>query len=183
MNPFTAQMIGQGASGIFNSIGSYYNTKAQGYNQMTQQTAQTIPLYQEISARIREQMNQQGNAYLQSGVDVSQGTAIYVIEHKQQQGVEKINEISRNLDNQLNNIKKLSTQNAKANLINGLFQTANQVGGTMLNKYLYDNMNNSPKETTLFEDSNTLNKQKQKRYVLYDDSTKQRKYEGRWIKY
>ena len=73
--------------------------------------------------------------YLQSGVDISKGTAMYVLNHKAEQGQEMINDTAENLAISIRNTKKINTAQANLNLLSGLANTAL----TAVNSYtMYD---------------------------------------------
>ncbi len=128
----THQMVGN----IFNDISSgfvnYFQAKSNYYQQAseaaiksTQLVNQSIPLYQQIGAQVRQQMNQQAMQYMNAGVDISQGTAFKVISHTQQQGEMKLNEIKNNVNTNLNNMKSIATAQATMSLMSNIFSGIN----------------------------------------------------------
>ncbi len=123
-------MIGDTYNGLMNGLTNYFQTKSNYYLQSTEMYNQAIPLYQRIGAQVREQMNNQANQYMNGGVDISQGTANYVISHTQEQGTMKLNEIQNNLNTNISNIKNMSSSQATAGLIMGITQGIN----TAINK-------------------------------------------------
>ncbi len=140
-NPFIAgaDLI----NGITNGIAGYYSSKAQGYYQGATLYNQSIPLYQQISAKTRELQNQQALAYLNSGVDITQGTASYVLNHTTQQGLMKMNEIKNNVAIQVRNAKKLSSTQATQNLMNGIVNGITEATKTLASSYTNQmNINN-----------------------------------------
>lgn len=122
-------------NGITNGIAGYYSSKAQGYYQGATLYNQSIPLYQQISAKTRELQNQQALAYLNSGVDITQGTASYVLNHTTQQGLMKMEEIKNNVAIQVRNAKKLSSTQATQNLMNGIVGGATEATKTLVEGY------------------------------------------------
>lgn len=130
----TNQMVGNIFSDISGGFVNYFQAKSNYYQQAseaaiksTQLVNQSIPLYQQIGAQVRQQMNQQAMQYMNAGVDVSQGTAFKVISHTQQQGEMKLNEIKNNVEINLSNLKNIPTVNATAYLISGLTNSLNSV--------------------------------------------------------
>lgn len=130
----THQMVGNIFSDISSGFVNYFQAKSNYYQQAseaaiksTQLVNQSIPLYQQIGAQVRQQMNQQAMQYMNAGVDVSQGTAFKVISHTQQQGEMKLNEIKNNVEINLSNLKNIPTVNATAYLISGLTNSLNSV--------------------------------------------------------
>ena len=167
-------------NGISNGISSYYFNKVNGYQQRTELYNQSISLYQQVSAKIREEINQQANAYMNSGVDISQGTSLYVITHKQQQGQDKINEIVNNIERQSNTIKKVASSQAIAGLVSGIVEGISNSTNTLFNNQLaqikYNTANDTSNITTnnqnLYNtDTKTesdLSKINKKTYILWD---------------
>ena len=107
-------------SGVGDGVSSYLNTKAENYYETAKLYNQSIPLYQQIGAQVREQMMEQANQYMNAGVDVSQGTAFKVVSHTQEQGTMKLNEIRTNLDIQTTNMRKMASSQATMGLVNGI---------------------------------------------------------------
>lgn len=129
-------MMGDIYSGAMNGLTSYFQTKSDYYLQSTELYNQSVPLYQKIGAQVREQMNNQANQYMNAGVDVSQGTANYVIAHTQEQGTMKLNEIQNNLNATITNMRKLSSSQATAGLVSNIangFNTSIDRGFNFLN--------------------------------------------------
>ena len=108
-------------SGIGEGLGNYYNTKAENYYETAKLYNQSIPIYQQIGAQVRERMMAQANQYMNAGVDISQGTAFKVISHTQEQGTMKLNEIKTNLDIQTRNMRKLASSQATQQLVGSIF--------------------------------------------------------------
>lgn len=112
-------------NGVASGLTSYFQQKSNYYLQATQLLNQSIPLYQQIGAQVRQQMNQQAMQYMNAGVDVSQGTAFKVISHTQQQGEMKLNEIKNNVNTNLDNMKSIATTQATMGLMSNIFSGIN----------------------------------------------------------
>ncbi len=113
-------MAGDVYNGIMSGLSNYFQSKSNYYLQSTQLYNESIPLYQKIGSQVREQMNQQANQYMNAGVDVSQGTAFKVVSHTQEQGTMKLNEIYNNVNTQVRNMKRISSSQATAGLIQNI---------------------------------------------------------------
>lgn len=110
-----------------------FQAKAQGSMQRTQLYNQTVPLYQQIGSQVRQMMNAQAMQYMNSGVDVSQGTALYVINHTKEQGDLRMQEIRNNVNTNIENINSMSTYNAQVGLQTGIMNGINNATNTIGN--------------------------------------------------
>lgn len=133
----------QFVQGISSGINNYYTAKTNHQTQKAQLNMEAVSLYQQIGSQARQLMNQQALAFINSGVDVSQGTARYVINHTQEQGIAKMNEIKNNLDIQIKNSKRLSSAQATSgiwqSITNGLINSGQSLAnGYFNNQNIYD---------------------------------------------
>lgn len=108
---------------LSDAFSSYYNIKAENYYKTAQLYNESVPLYQQIGAQVREQMMAQANEYMNAGVDVSQGTAFKVVSHTQEQGTMKLNEIKSNLDMQATNMRRITSSQATMALTSGIMSS------------------------------------------------------------
>ena len=139
-----------------------FQAKAQGSLQRTQLYNQTVPLYQQIGSQVRQMMNAQAMQYMNSGVDISQGTALYVLNHTKEQGDMKINEIRDNVNINIENISNMSVYNAQVGLttgiMNGINNMTNRLGNT-ISRYqqagVFNTNNNNNNNNTTGTGGNT----------------------------
>jgi hypothetical protein len=132
-NMAMANMFGQFAGSVFNSIASYKNTRAQGYYVQADAYNQIMPQYQQIGTQTRQLQAQQAIAFANSNIDLSQGSAQSMLQKTGQNGIEKMYEVQDNLNAYIRNQKRVSLNQANTALLSGLSQGAVGLGKGMYN--------------------------------------------------
>jgi hypothetical protein len=109
---------------LTSGVSSYFGAKIEGYAKQAQAYAESIQLYQQLGAQTRQLQQQQAVAYMNSNVDISQGTAAQVIQRTGEQGLMKMNELKQNLDTSISNQNKITSFNANEALLLGIVKSA-----------------------------------------------------------
>ena len=137
-NAMYFDVAAQTFNALTSGISSYYGAKAEGYYNMSQAYAQAVPQYQQIMAQTRRLQEQQAIAYMNSNVDISQGTASYVIQKTSEQGLQKMSEVKQNLNTYISNTRRISSSTANAALWSGIMGAINTGTTGLANISLYN---------------------------------------------
>ncbi|MDR0423222.1 MAG: hypothetical protein LBH46_01385 [Rickettsiales bacterium] len=130
-----------GYSSILNGVAKSNSIKAQGYADQAQVYNNFAPQAKLITQQAAQLSSQQAIAYMNSGVDVSKGTAQHTIQNTIKQAQERTKDLWNATEKQVSSIKSMTDAQAQAAVWEGVSAAAVNIADGYSKQKYHDRIN------------------------------------------